>query len=270
MPAGLTAVIGLIGGVVVIGYGIFASAGGAFRSFLSVPSIFIVIGGATFSTITSFSFRQFIGGMKSLQYIFVPKSFPFAATIAQFREMASTLRREGPVGLERLLEDIDDDLMQFGTDLILGGVAEATALEEQLRPKLSVIRREAASNQEIFGKMGAYAPAFGMAGTLIGLVAMLSTLDDPGSIGPKMAVALITTLYGVLVANMVCIPLASKTAENTNAELNYKQMIMEGMINLLEAPDPDGLVEQLAAHVPSSQYDEVRATLEQAAAETTA
>ena len=131
-------------------------------------------------------------------------------------------------------------------------------LEQQLRPKLDVIRREAGSNQEIFAKLGSYAPAFGMAGTLIGLVAMLSTLDDPGSIGPKMAVALITTLYGVLVANMFCIPLASKITENTNAELAYKQMIVEGMVNLLEAPDPDGLVDQLVARVPLSELMQSR------------
>ena len=261
MPGGLTAVAGLVICIGAILYGI--SQTGQFGAFVNMPSVFIVVVGATGATIASFTFRQFVSGMKSMKDIFVPKTFPYASTISQFREMAGLLRREGPMGLQTITAE--DELMEYGVDLILGGTAESATLEQQLRPKLDVIRREAASNQEILGKMGSYAPAFGMAGTLIGLVAMLTTLDDPGSIGPKMAVALITTLYGVLVANMICIPLSSKITENTNAELSYKQMIVEGMVNLLEAPDPDGLVDQLIARVPLSQVAEVQEAVEQAA-----
>jgi len=88
---------------------------------------------------------------------------------------------------------------------------------------------------------------------------MLGSLDDPGSIGPKMAVALITTLYGTLVANMICLPIANKIAVNTSEEVAYKDMIVSGMITLLDAPDPDGLVDMMMARVPLGIYEEVNA-----------
>ena len=115
MPAGLTAVVGLVVCIGAILYGI--SGTGQFGAFVNIPSILIVVVGATGATITSFSFRQFVGGLKSLQDIFAPKSFPYATTISQFREMADLLRREGPMGLQTVTAD--DELMEFGVDLIL-------------------------------------------------------------------------------------------------------------------------------------------------------
>ena len=191
-------------------------------------------------------------------------SFPYAETIQQFKEMASVLRREGPMGLQAV--DISDDLMQFGTELILGGVADSETLSSQMMPRLDAIKADANSNQVVWVTLGTFAPAYGMIGTLVGLVAMLAALDDPSSIGPKMSVALITTLYGALIANAATAPIANKIGVNTEEELVYKDMVVAGMVELLNAPDPDGMVDMMLSRVPLGLLEEVTPQVREAEA----
>jgi chemotaxis protein MotA len=248
-------IIGFIITTVAIVGGMVMSGG--VGQFIDPPSVFIVIIGAIGVTFASGSFRQFMNAMAAMPKIFTPISWPYAETIKQFREMAAVLRREGPMGLQSI--EIEDDLMEFGTQLILGGVAESGELSNQLDPRLAQVKADSSTNASVWVAFGGFAPAYGMAGTLIGLVAMLGSLDDPGSIGPKMAVALITTLYGTLVANMICLPIANKISVNTSEEIAYKDMVVAGMITLLDAPDPDGLVDMMMARVPLGIYEEVDA-----------
>ncbi|HIM11789.1 TPA: hypothetical protein EYM26_13435, partial [Candidatus Poribacteria bacterium] len=172
-------IIGFIITTVAIVGGMVMSGG--VGQFIDMPSVFIVILGAMGVTFAIGSFRQFMNAMGAMPKIFTPINWPYAETIKQFREMAAVLRREGPMGLQSI--EIDDDLMEFGTQLILGGVAESGELAKQLDPRLSQVKMDSSTNQVVWVAFGGFAPAYGMAGTLIGLVAMLGSLDDPGSIG---------------------------------------------------------------------------------------
>jgi len=252
---GLTAVIGIIGGFVLMIWSIsivgdispyFKFAGGG-------SSVIIVFGGTLAAALTSFTISQFLKGLVSLKDVIFPPKFPYSETIVQFRQMADDFRREGTIGLQRYEDEASDDLMRFGIIQILSGASTSDELRSRILPKLETIREASKSNQEVFSKMGSYAPAFGMAGTLIGLIAMLATLKDPSGIGPKMSTALITTLFGVLTANLVFLPLSSRIAKNTEAELQYKELIVSGLLALFEASTGDDLVDRLMAYVPQEE-----------------
>ena len=240
------------------------ASGGNFGMFIDVPSLLICIPGPIGMGLASGTMRQFSNAMAAAGSIWGASSFPYAETIQQFKEMASVLRREGPMGLQAV--DISDDLMQFGTELILGGVADSETLSSQMMPRLDAIKADAKSNQVVWVTLGTFAPAYGMIGTLVGLVAMLAALDDPSSIGPKMSVALITTLYGALIANAATAPIANKIGVNTEEELVYKDMVVAGMVELLNAPDPDGMVDMMLSRVPLGLLEEVTPQVREAEA----
>ena len=244
--------------------GLFLMAGGNFGMFIDPISILVVFVGPIGVTLASGTMRQFSNAMGAAGSIWGATAFPYAETIQQFKEMASVLRREGPMGLQAV--DITDDLMQFGTELILGGVADSETLSAQMMPRLDAIKADAGSNQVVWVTIGSFAPAYGMIGTLIGLVAMLANLSDPSTLGPSMAVAMITTLYGTLVANLVAAPVANKIGCNTDEELVYKDMVVAGMIELLNAPDPDGMVDTMLSRVPLGLLEEVTPQVREAEA----
>lgn len=248
---GLTAVIGIIVGLGFVGYGILnVGSIQAYGLDYSLPAILIVFGGTFGATLTSFTLRQFIKGFASLKDVIFPKEFPYWETIERFKEMADESRREGPMALQNYLPNIEDDLMRFGINQMLSGVMAEEEMRNRITPKLETIIEDSKANQDVFAKMGKYAPAFGMAGTLIGLIAMLATLKDPSGIGFKMATALITTLFGLMLANLVCLPLASRIAKRTEAELKYKGLVAEGVIGLLKVSLGRELEEVLSGHVP--------------------
>jgi len=246
---GLTAVIGIIGGFAVIVWGM-TGANVPLIQFWQFASILIVVGGTLGATLTSFTISQLLKGFSSLKQVLFPPVFPYSEMIVKFRDMADLVRQEGTVGLQRYEDEAEDNLMRDGIIQILSGASSTDELEQRLEPKLDSIRDSSKSNQEVFAKMGMFSPAFGMAGTLIGLIAMLATLKDPSGVGPKMALALITTLYGVLLANLVFIPLASRIAQNTEAELQYKALIIHGLLAILDVETGAELVDKLRSHVP--------------------
>lgn len=246
---GLTAVIGIIGGFAVIVWGM-SGANVPLMQFWQFASILIVVGGTLGATLTSFTINQFLKGFASLKQVIFPPVFPYSEMIVKFRDMADEVRQEGTIGLQRYENEADDKLMRDGIIQILSGASSQDELEQRLEPMLESIVESSKSNQEVFAKMGMYSPAFGMAGTLIGLIAMLATLKDPSGVGPKMALALITTLYGVLLANLVFMPLASRIAKNTESELQYKRLIVNGLLAILETETGAELVDRLRSHVP--------------------
>jgi chemotaxis protein MotA len=168
------------------------------------------------------------------------------STLVSFSEKA---RREGILSLENSMDEIQDDFIRLGLRLAVDGV-EPELIKDILHTELAFIEERHKQGRQVFEYAGNCAPAFGMIGTLIGLVLMLQTLDDPSSIGPSMAVALLTTLYGAVVANAAFIPLAGKLKLRTAEEILVKEVAIEGVMSIQSGDNPRILEQKLLAFLP--------------------
>src|SRR5699024_9370951 len=166
--------------------------------------------------------------------------------IALFIHLSDRARKEGLLALENEMQDVDDEFIKKGIMLAVDGI-EPEVINEILNAEIAAMEDRHHRGRVIVEKAGEYAPAWGMIGTLIGLVLMLSSLDDPASLGPNMAVALLTTLYGTVLANLVFLPMASKLANKTEEEVYVRQIIIEGIIGVQSGQNPRILEEKLGA-----------------------
>ncbi len=185
-----------------------------------------------------------------------PKNTAYAALIEEMVDYATEARRNGVLALDAKTEEIEDVFIKNGVQLAVDGTAPEQ-IDEIMQLELESLQRRHENNQNVLTKWAELAPAFGMIGTLVGLIAMLANLSDPDSIGPAMAIALITTMYGSMVANMVCIPLAGKLKERTKDEVIRKEMIISGILAIQNGDNPRIVQQKLATYVPPS----VKATL---------
>src|SRR5699024_4700878 len=163
-----------------------------------------------------------------------------------FIRLSERARREGILALENELEEVDDPFIRKGILLAVDGI-EPDVINDIMNAEITAMAERHFQGRAIVEKAGEYASAWGMIGTLIGLVLMLGNLQDPATLGPNMAVALITTLYGVVLANLVFIPMASKLEIKTNEEIFIKQIVIEGVIGVQSGQNPRILEEKLSA-----------------------
>jgi chemotaxis protein MotA len=169
--------------------------------------------------------------------------------IKQFVDLGSKARREGILALESDVKGVTDEFMKKGLQMSVDGL-EPQAIEEILATEIDYLKARHQVGAEVFQTMGTFAPALGMIGTLVGLVQMLQSMDDPSSIGPAMAVALLTTFYGSIMANMVCIPIAGKLKARSKEETLVKEMVVEGVLSLTRGENPRILEQKMLAYVP--------------------
>jgi len=226
----------LVGIVVAIGFIIAAiMMGGEIGSFVNGPGLMIVVGG-TFSVVTmKHSLGDMMGGFKVAARAFVHKMESPSEIIEQSVELANVARKEGLLGLENV--EVKNEFLAKGITMVVDG--NPPELVHKILSKeisLSIERNE--KGLGIFKAMGDVAPAMGMIGTLIGLVQMMSNMSDPKSIGPAMAVALLTTLYGAVIATVFALPIADKLALRSNEERLTKSMILESISAIQEGLNP--------------------------------
>ena len=174
-----------------------------------------------------------------------------AEVIERFRSLSTIARRDGLLSLENELEGIDDPFLIRGLEMVIGG-SSAEDVESVLTTEVSYIEQRHRMGKKLLDAMASAAPAFGMIGTLIGLVQMLRTLDDPSKIGLGMAVALLTTLYGALIANLLCIPLAGKLETRSQEEVLLRELMITGLTSLVEGHPPRMVEERLNAFLSPS------------------
>jgi chemotaxis protein MotA len=225
---------------IVLGFALIFSAimsKGNVLLFVDPASVMIVMGGTIASTLVSFPMVKVRGVMSVVKNAFAWKSISPLETVRILVEFAERARREGILALENALEDIDDKFLRSGIRLAVDGV-EPELIKDILDTELAFIEDRHKEGQAIFIAMGTYAPAFGMVGTLIGLVGMLANLDDPSAIGPQMAVALLTTLYGAVLANLVFLPIAEKLKNRTAEEILAKEVTIEGIMSIQSGDNP--------------------------------
>lgn len=240
----LATVAGIVLGFTLIVGAIIIDGGIVF--FIDVKSLMIVCGGTLAATFISFPLGKVLGVIKVLRNAFLTRSTSPMEAIRRLVEFAEKARREGILSLENVLHEVDDEFLRNGIRLAVDGV-EPDLIKDILHTELAFIEDRHRTGQNIFLTMGTAAPAFGMIGTLIGLVLMLQTLSDPSSIGPGMAMALLTTLYGALLANVVFLPIAEKLRNRTNEEILIKELSIEGIMSIQAGDNPRIVQQKLLA-----------------------
>ena len=242
----LTTLIGLVAGFAVVVLGIQQS--GSITTFIDLPSVFVTVGGSICATIISFPLNELVGVIGVVKKTIFTKAQPVTETIATLVSFAERARREGILALERHMEEIEDEFLAKGIQLAVDGT-EPELMRNILTTELDYVEKRHASGQAVLNTLGALAPAFGMIGTLIGLVLMLKTMSDPSTIGPNMAVALITTFYGALMANLICIPLEKKLKRRSEEEMLVKEMMIEGILSIQSGDNPRIVEQKLTSFV---------------------
>jgi chemotaxis protein MotA len=237
---GLVAGTGLILGSIMLG--------GSLLPFVNVPSALVVVGGTLASAFINFPLNKVLGVVGVLKKTLLFSLTPPADEIARMVKLAKVARSEGLLALENHLDEMEDEFLKKGVQQVVDGT-EPEVLREVLSIELEQVQQRHRAGKQMFDAMGAAAPAFGMIGTLIGLVQMLGNLSDPSGIGQGMAVALLTTLYGSILANLVFIPIAGKLDMRSKEEMVSKQLIIEGVVAIQAGLNPRLVEEKLKSFV---------------------
>lgn len=242
---------GILFGLLMISFGIFSNAGlKGFLSFINIPSLIIVLGGVIAGILINFNVDQVKLMGKVVKESFRKNHYDLPELIALFEQLSERARREGLLALENELEEVEDPFIKKGVLLAIDGI-EPEVIQDIMNAEIIAMEDRHTVGRKILQKAGEYAPAWGMIGTLIGLVLMLIDLNDPSMVGPQMAVALITTFYGVVLANLIFLPMASKLETKTDEEVFMKQIIIEGVIGVQSGQNPRILKEKLSAFLSS-------------------
>ncbi len=248
----LATLIGLVGA-----FGIIAMAmvlGGSVLLFVNVPSLLIVVVGTMFATLIKFPIGHFFGAFKIAMKAFIGKTDDPTQLIEEGVVLANIARKEGVLGLEG--QDIQNEFLKRGIQMCVDG-HEPEFVRSMLSKDINLTIERHERGQAIFKAMGDVAPAMGMIGTLIGLVQMLSAMDDPKSIGPAMAVALLTTLYGAIIATVFALPIADKLALRSQDERLNKALILETISSIQEGLNPRVMEELLKTYLPETKRESV-------------
>lgn len=247
----LATLIGLIGGMLTVGLAI--ALGGSVGTFINAPSLVIVIVGTILVTLMKFSLGQFLGATKVAIKAFVSKVPGPQDLIDKSIELANEARNNGLLALEEA--EVPDDFFKKSINLLVDG-HDPEVVKTVLNKDMNLTISRHKSGQAIFKAMGDVAPAMGMIGTLIGLVQMLSSMDDPKQIGPAMAVALLTTLYGALIANMIALPIADKLEMRSSEEKLVKSLIIDAVVAIQDGQNPRVIGDMLKNYLPKSSRTE--------------
>ena len=248
MSVDLATLIGLLGAFGIVIASMLMS--GSLSMFVNVPSLLIVFVGTLFVVLMKFSLAQFLGAVSVAIKAFSFKLVAPDQLIEEVVDLADTARKGGMLALEG--KEVSSNFMQKGIQLLVDG-HDADVVNSVLRKDLRQTLQRHEIGAKIFAAMGDVGPAMGMIGTLIGLVAMLANMDDPKSIGPAMAVALLTTLYGAMFANMFALPVADKLTLRREEEARVKSMILDALLAIQAGQNPRVIDSMLKVYLPEKK-----------------
>lgn len=254
----IATIIGVFLGICVVCSAIVM--GGGWQSFVNLPSLAITIGGMLCATMIHFSLPQFLGIFSVIKKTIVTK-IPSASELVQnMVNFAAINRRDGALALEQEIPKVNDMFFVKGLQMLVDG-NDAEAIRDFMTLEIDNLQDRHNTGKKILEFMGASAPAFGMIGTLIGLVQMLKNMSSPDQIGSGMAVALLTTFYGAFAANLIFIPLAGKLGIYSQAEATAREMIVEGICAIAQGDNPTAIREKMQAFISQSRREEVKANI---------
>ena len=240
----IASIVGLIGGVGMI-LGAMISGGGL-GPFFDIPSVLIVFGGTFFLVMYSTPMPVFLGSFGAMAKAFIPPIKKQDELIERMVELSGIARKDGMMALEG--QEVPDKFFQKGLQMLVDG-ADESKLVTQLNKEIKSMLKRHESNQTAIKAWIDLAPAMGMVGTLIGLVLMLGNMADPKAIGPAMAVALLTTMYGAIIANVLFMPLLTKLEGYTQYEAVYREMVVTGLRNIARGESPRNIQDQMVANL---------------------
>lgn len=250
-----TTLLGILIGTGLIIQGIVGS--GDIMNFYDVPSIVIVVGGTFASVIASYPFDMLKELPKHTKILFQAGKYKPDTVINQLEEMAQLARKEGLLALEEKAKEIDDPFFKQGIMMVVDAVEE-TKTREMLESQMENIAQRHEEAAGLYDKAAAFGPAFGMIGTLVGLINMLKDMDAEGgsdSLGANMSVAMITTFYGCILANVFFMPIAKKLRIRNEEELLYCQIIVDGILSIQSGDNPKFLKEKLISHLTKKDQE---------------
>ncbi|MDD4569153.1 MAG: motility protein A [Tepidanaerobacteraceae bacterium] len=251
----LGTIIGIISGAAIFVWAIYM--GGSINAFIHLPSALIVLGGVLAATLINYPISKLTSVMNILKIVFTEKPMEAGDIIRAIIDLAETARREGLLALEDAAYQLKDDFLQKGILLIVDGT-DPDLVRNIMETELAFLEERHSEGQNIFQTMGQLAPAFGLIGTIIGLINMLKNLDNPELIGPGMAVALITTFYGSLIANLFFIPISGKLKVRSREEILLKEVMIEGMLSIQAGENPRIIEEKLKAFLSPAMRDDIK------------
>ena len=242
----LATLIGLVGALSAISIAILM--GGSAVVFVDTPSLIVVVGGTLAITLMKFPLSHTLGAFHVAMKAFVHKSEPASELISKSVELATIARKEGLLGLEQV--EVENAFLRRGIQFVVDG-HDSELVERMLSKDIDLTIERNDDGIKIFRAIGDVAPAMGMIGTLIGLVQMMSNMDDPKAIGPAMAVALLTTLYGAVIANAVALPIADKLSHRNREEEINRSLVLESVRAIQEGMNPRVMEELLNSYLPA-------------------
>lgn len=242
---GILGACGLIAGAIML-------AGASFASFWDSPSVVMVLGGAVMATLTAFPMKVVLMVPKVMLKALFPKTPEAEPVINQLVQFAEIARKDGILALESRMSEVGDPFLKNGLQMAIDGT-DAAVMEAVLRTEIESLAGRHKTGKGILDTLNKYAPAWGMIGTLVGLVIMLGNMSDPNAIGPGMAVALLTTLYGAMLSNMICSPMGDKLAFFSKKELEVREIVVRGILAIQAGDNPRVIEQKLKTFLPPSQ-----------------
>jgi chemotaxis protein MotA len=258
----IATLVGLVTGAGLIAWVMFGGGEGANPGmFFSVHGLVVVLGGAIAGTTVSFPLRDVLRLPTVIKNCFLHKQESPQKLIQDLVSYAEIARRDGILSLENVVRSIKDEFLVKGIQMAIDGT-DPEIIEDVLKSDLTATASRHATGKGMLDAMAMYGPSFGMIATLIGLVMMLKSMDDPSKIGPAMAVALLGTLYGALLANLVCGPMATKLAKRSHDELVTKEIIIRGVISIQSGDNPRVVEQKLKTFLEPKMRGSAEAALQ--------
>ncbi|MGL5085584.1 MAG: motility protein A [Clostridium sp.] len=238
--------LGLVIGIGLVLYAMLM--GGNMMIFWDLASVFITVGGSFCAVLISYSLVDIKKIPKLVSESFKDSEISSKDIINKFSELSKKARREGLLSLEEEIAQVDDDFLKKGLQMVIDGI-EPETIKDILELEISEMEDRHLKNAGIFSTWGAFAPAFGMIGTLIGLIQMMQNLTDVNSIAKGMGIALLTTFYGTLLANLFCMPVANDLKRKSSVEVGIREMMLEGILSIQSGVNPRIVEEKLLTYL---------------------
>ena len=226
--------------------------GGDVMAFVDYPSVAITIGGAVSSTLISFPMRAVSSMVKVMKQAWFAKSKDPSSIIADMVSYAEVARRDGILSLENMTKQIDDEFVVKGIQMAVDGL-DPELIEQIMNSELDAISDRHAAGKGLVDSIAKYGPAYGMIGTLFGLIVMLKNMNDPALIGPGMATAVLTTLYGAVMANLLFGPVADKLGRRNDEEMALKGLVIRGVMSIQSGDNPRIVEQKLKTYLSPTQ-----------------
>ena len=247
-----SSLVGMVSGVLLVVISIMMGTGAA--GFVNIPSLLIVLGGTIAATLINFPLDDMIGVMKVTRKVLSHTPTPAHHYINKMVEISKKARTSGLLAIEEDLKSVDEEFLKISLQHVVNGT-EPEDLRGIMRAELAIMSQRHKIGQKMFMAMGTYAPAFGMIGTLIGLIQMLQNLEDPAAVGPGMAMAMVTTFYGALFANLFFLPMAGKLKQRSEEEIRFKEMILMGVLSVQAEESPRVIQTKLLSYLAPTQRE---------------